>query len=196
MMVDSADIPEAARRAVLRDMGRRAADRGFWTPKLQCANPDALHLCLPHRVAVLRLDKIRADANLHEIALMVGWRFIISESTNLKDAIAAAHAIIDKDGEYRLSELNEGPFVKATVSAIHHARENPLRETSESLSPDPWLLIAPAVFFAGLWLRHQQADKDRIFEMQAVPPLVVERFTPSELLNKLAKLAEKVPVEG
>jgi hypothetical protein len=188
MTILPADLPDDARQAVLDGMRKRARTRGFWTPKLghaHRAHCETLQLCAPHRVALLPLSKMRhgsrhktfagkvpsdvARPSLSSVAGILGWRFLIFEPDDMDKPIAAAHAVLTAEGDYRLGELNEGPYVDSTLIALQTplVREAISSKNDESTFCEPLLLLAPAIYFAGLWIRFQHAEQDFILPMDS-----------------------------
>jgi hypothetical protein len=194
------DLPDDARQAVLDGMYQRASTRGFWTPKLRCANRTALQLCYPQRVAVLPLDRLlsskpHAEADLDALAEFLGWRFLIFETINTSDPIAAAFAVLTESGEYRLAELNEGRYVSNTMKGIETASallRGPLKPPGDH-APDVLLLFVPGAYFVGLWTRYDGRDRDWILPIDpTVHGLDPEKpVKPAELLGNLRKAARR-----
>jgi hypothetical protein len=185
-MTNSVGCPDAVRQAALEGMSRRASTRGFLTPKLRKADPKCLRLCLPHRMAFLPISELRADANLRTTARIFGWRLFISESTNVTEPIAAAHVVLTETGEYRLSELNEGQFVSSPImKALQIA-------ASEKSVLEKLLLLAPAVYFVGLWARFGNEDQDRVLPIEpTIHGLPIDPLTPAQLLRALCDEANR-----
>ena len=183
-----AELPDAARAAVIRDLKKRAKDRGFWTPLLKAAPPDRLEICRPHRIAFLPLRTIERDASLRLAAQILGWRFLI-RIIGQAVPIAAAHAIIDpKTGKYRLSELNEGRFVAGTEDIFRRAP--PLVQTGR----ERLLLIVPSVYVAAIWFRERKGEDDLVQAIPIPPQLFPNRAeNPQEFFKILTPLAERVP---
>ena len=206
MTLLAADFPDAARQAVLDGIDRRARTRGFWTPKLKTADPLNLRLCAPHRVALLPLRRMQQEArllaagaapphSLRSLTLVLGWRFLIVNEQ--QEPIAAAHALVTDGGNYQLGELNEGPFVTGTFEAMQAPAVR--SAMSPKLHGDPFeealLLVAPAIHFAGLWIRFQREDPDFILPLdQRHLPRFAE-VEPSKLLSTLCQTASAVPAD-
>jgi hypothetical protein len=57
--------------------------------------------------------------------------------------IAAAHAVLTAEGDYRLGELNEGPYVDSTLIALQTplVREAIFSKNDESTFCEPLLLL-------------------------------------------------------
>src|SRR5262249_39271041 len=119
---------------------------------------------------------------------ILGWRFFIFESKNL---IAAAHVMRTDQGELRLSELNEGPFVGNTMDALQTilSKSKNKGEAAGEIPPFELLLvIAPAVYFVGWWARFDSEGVDWVLPVE--PTLRGLDSTPipsSQLLPALQK---------
>lgn len=201
MTIAAPDCPDAARQAVLQGMQKRAATRGFWTPKLKRADPTKLQLCMPHRMALLPLNRMQQEAKrratadgqpprlLHELASILGWRFLVVNGQY--EPVAAAHAFLTDRGDYRLGELNEGLYIEQTAKAV----ETPFitdamsRKIDGNTSGELLLLIAPAIGFAGLWVRFKQQEKDFILPLDEKYGRVLEQAEPEKLLSKLLQVS-------
>ena len=198
MTITAADFSDAARQAVLDGMDQRARTRGFWTPKLRDAARRPLRLCAPHRVALLSLNRMQLDSgnepqSLRSRTHILGWRFLIINE--LDEPIAAAHTDLTADGTYRLGELNEGPYVGSTFEALQ--KPLVLEAMSRKKDGNPFeevlLLLAPPIYFAGLWVRFQREDQDFILPLDRshLPDFV--EVEPRVLLSTLHEASAKVP---
>jgi hypothetical protein len=204
MAIRSIDNPSAAQAAVLEGMQRRSKERGFWTPELKKADPAALLLCDAHRVAFLRLPDIRQNTSLHAAAIVLGWRFLIyKKPIKLGDEpIAAAHAVLSESGHYRLSELNEGEFVKGTKAAFPYvpAAVQVTPGGSDRKPLEVLLLFVPSVYFAGLWARFQNEEDDVVTPIEPTSrdlhPFVRTSISTAKLLGILSEAAKKVPEDS
>lgn len=216
MTIPAADLPDDARDAVLAGMAKRARTRGFATPKLSFAHrnhPEDLQLCAPHRVALLPLSTLRRLAKtdgcaakapakielpaLSSVATILGWRFLIYDK-NVHEPIAAAHAVFTDQGGYRLAELNEGPYVTCSPKALQapSVRRAISSDTDDDKPCEPLLLLAPAIYFAGLWIRYQDSDKDFIRPMDSnlLPAFV--NVKPTQVLAVLLQASLAVPTDS
>ena len=208
MTISAVDFPDAARRAVLAGIAMRARSRGFWTPKLKQANPDRLRLCAPHRVAMLPLNRMRqalprpdasgkpAPAALRSLAQVLGWRFLILNDRD--EAIAAAHSYLTEDGHYRLSDLNEGPFVASTLTALQKplVLEAMSRKSGENPFAEVLLLFSPAICFAGVWARFEQEPPDFILPLDPGHLPTFAEVTPEQLVLVLSKASMAVRIDS
>jgi hypothetical protein len=207
MTISSIDFPDAARQAVLDGMSKRASARGFWTPKLKTADPASLRLCAPHRIALLPLSKMQreerllaagedAPHSLRSLTQILGWRFLIINDQHVP--IAAAHAFLTENGDYRLGELNEGPYVASTFEAFQSPSVR--QAMSPKMDGNPFeevlLLFAPAIYFAGLWVRFQREDPDFILPLDQSYLPAFDEVEPRKLLSTLCEAASAVPADS
>lgn len=207
MTVLAADLSDAARQAVLDGIDKRASTRGFWTPKLKTADPATLRLCAPHRVALLPLGRMQKEQrllaagkasphSLRNLTHVLGWRFLIVNDQH--EPIAAAHALVNDNGDYLLGELNEGPYVTGTFEAFQTPSVR--KAMSKKFDANPFeetlLLIAPAICFVGLWVRFQREDPDFIVPLdQRYLPAFAD-VEPRKLLSTLFEAASAVPADS
>jgi len=206
MTLLAADFSDAARQAVLDGIDKRARTRGFWTPKLKTADPASLRLCAPHRVALLPLRRMQKEQHLlaageapHSLRYLthvLGWRFLIVNDR--QQPIAAAHALVNDSGDYQLGELNEGPFVAGTFEAFQ--KPSVRRAMSKKLDGNPFeealLLVAPAIHFAGLWIRFQREQPDFILPLDQRYLPAFDEVEPRKLLSILFEAASAVPADS
>jgi hypothetical protein len=192
MPLDAIDPPIAAYEAVRSVVTGLAAGAGFRTPALRRADPEALALSTPHRVALLPLDRIRRDASLRAAAQTTGWRFLLHDRDKV---VAAADAVAAKEGGFQFGQVNEGPFVAATEEAIRRAeRLDAVRKRRFA----PVLLTVPALYVMALWLEDRDGEEDVVLAL-APAPSELEPYapiTPGAFLAVLAKLRERVPAES
>lgn len=184
--------PPAARKAVEDVLRRLAAGPGFRTPNLRRADPKALAVTTPHRVAQLSLRGLSQGDPL-ESALRTGdWRFLVEEAGR---PIAAAVASGKPDGSYRFGQLNEGPLAEATAAALRRARDGGLAGADGS---EPVLLLVPAVRVAALWVRDERDGTDLLLYLDPSDG----RFDPQRpvrresFLASLRALAAQVPASS
>ncbi|WP_338829580.1 hypothetical protein [Bradyrhizobium sp. 27S5] len=216
MPISAADLSDGARNAVLAGMIKRASTRGFATPKLSFAHsdhPEGLQLCAPHRIALLRLNTLRrlirpnngakAPASielpaLDSVVTILGWRFLIYDRNDALEPIAAAHAVLTDHGGYRLAELNEGPYVTSSLKALQtpSVREAISSSIDDGNSCEPMLLLAPAIYFAGLWIRYQDSQKDFILPMDSNLLPAFRDVKPAQLLAVLFQASLAVPTDS
>ncbi|WP_050419818.1 hypothetical protein [Bradyrhizobium tropiciagri] len=216
MAIPAADFPDDARDAVLAGMANRARTRGFATPKLSFAHRnhrEDLELCAPHRMALLPLSTLRRLARtdrcvakppakielpaLSSVATILGWRFLIYDKTVL-EPIAAAHAVFTDASGYRLAELNEGPYVTGFLKALQApaVRRAISSDRDDDKPCEPLLLLAPAICFAGLWIRHQDSDKDFILPMDPNLLPAFHNVKPTEVLTALVQASVAIPTDS
>ncbi|MGY3233214.1 hypothetical protein ACVMAJ_000104 [Bradyrhizobium sp. USDA 4448] len=177
---------QEAKKAALDGIRKRAATRGFLTPKLKKAKPDALQLCWGHRLGFVRLNEVPKDGNIRAAARISGWRFFVVESD---EAIAAAHVMRDEHGELRLCELNEGQFVSGTLDVLkdiladfNDGSKNGTRLPSFELL----LLIVPALCSVNWWAQFEDQANDWIAPVSpTLSRIESKRLSPKELLGAL-----------
>jgi hypothetical protein len=165
-----AQLAGLAGRTVFRD---RALTR---------ADPAALALALPHDVYLIGLGDLAGEASL-DAATVVGRRFLVLDGDR---PIAAAELADPEQGTG--FQLNEGPYVEATASAIEQAERNP---ELAGVDYEVRLLRIPALYVMGIWLKSERGDADVVIPLDPAPtPLVAGRTYPSEdILSALAELA-------
>lgn len=175
-----------ALQAALDGIQKRAATRGFLTPNMKKADPNALQLCWPHRLAFVQLNELFAEGTLRNAVRISGWRFFVLESENL---IAAAHVARTDRGELRLSELNEGQFVGNTLDALKTIileAESEKKDRVRLPSFELLLLVAPAVCFVGWWAQFENKQDDWILPVApTVRGIEPKRIVPKKLIPAL-----------
>ena len=175
--------PPAAAGSVLRETIVGLADaRRLTTPALRGASPAGLELTDPHETFVLGLDDLLASPDLSR-ARPTGWRYLVRSGG---EPVAAAHSAEPSPGEHVLAQVNEGPFVGATVEALTAA-------AGQEGSYVPRVLNIPALHAVALWL-HDGGDGDLLVPL-APFPLDVPTGQPmpaAELLSRLAESAGPV----
>jgi hypothetical protein len=190
MAIEIVESPIAAREAVQRVLRNRADNETFRTPNLRKAAPDLLNLWLPMPVAILPLDRIQPDGSLREAATPAAWRFLVREGDG--QPIAAMQATAVGAAGYRFGEISEGPAIAGISSAYEHATG---LELFRDLHYEPWLLIAPALYVAALWLCGPQPADDWLLPTPpSRPPFAHnEPVTAHDFMKRLADLAARVP---
>ena len=175
--------PPAAAGSVLRETIVGLADaRRLTTPALRGALPSGLELTDPHETFVLGLSDLLAAPSL-ERARSTGWRYLVRSGG---EAVAAAHSAEPTPGEHVLAQVNEGPFVAATSSALAAAER-------QDGSYVPRVLHVPALHAVALWL-HDGGSGDLLVPLAPFPIDVPtgEPMPADELLSRLAAAAGPV----
>ncbi|MCK1542563.1 hypothetical protein IVA87_02150 [Bradyrhizobium sp. 147] len=202
MPIHPSDPPAAAVEAVRRAVANRAGKSKFPRSNLSVANPNAVSISMPHRIAHLPLGNIHRAANLRTAAVLGNWRFLVHETKRRIVAdndgreepvpIAAATMVTSAAGTYELGELNEGSFVAATEEGIRRAEKLPEVQKGRF---EALLLIVPAVYVVALWLQDRDGDADLLLTMPPSNPALVpyRPMTSPAFLDILHKLAQKVP---
>jgi hypothetical protein len=171
--------------AVRTQLSELAGRTAFPDRALNRADPAELALAAPHDVYALGLDEVAAGATL-DAAQKVGRRFLVLDGSR---AIASAE-VADRDALSGF-QMNEGPYVEATASAIARAEEHPeLADGDYEIR----LLRIPALYFTGLWLKSDQDGTDRVIPLDPAPADIEpgDIHAPAELLATLAEHARRV----
>lgn len=190
MGIETIKAPAEAQNVLRGALAGLAAKSAFRLESLRAAKPHAMSLSTPHRVAYLAVEDIRRGAELRSVTQPKGLRFLVHEGD---DVIAAAEVMRTADGGYRFTQLNDGPFVAATVQAIRVAEKlDAVREGRF----EPWLLTAPAVNAVALWLQATGDDGGSL--LIPLPPAnaflkAYEPVTERVFLDALQRLAANVP---
>jgi hypothetical protein len=189
MALHIVDPPIGAYEAVRSVITRMASTGAFRTPALRRANPAALALSTPHRVAAVHLDRIRSAGDLRSIAETAGWRFLLHDG---ECVVASVDAVIGTAGAYRFGHLTEGPFATGTEEAIRKAEALDVVHKHDF---EPSLLLVPALYVVALWLRDREGGADLAMPIPPVPPELkaFEAIGASEFLTMLHGLAERLP---
>jgi hypothetical protein len=201
MAILPSDPPAAVVEAARREVASRAGKSKIPPSKLSRADPNAIFISMPHRIAHLPLDSIRSTISLRAAATIGNWRFLIDEkkrrevaSNDAQDEfvpIAAATMVITAAQTYELGELNEGPFVAATEEAVRRAEMLPEVQKGRF---EALLVIVPAVYVVALWLQERDSDADLLLTLPPSNPGLVpyQPMTSTAFLNIVHKLAQKV----
>ena len=179
--------PRQAHRAVQETLSERAERSDFATRALRQAPAGELMLSAPHPVYTLRLSDLVEGKGL-ESAELTGWRYLVQRG-DATIASAEIHTGAAGAGAAAL-EVNEGPFVGATSSAVAKAEELPQvdHEVYELR-----LLRIPALYLVALWLNAQGDAEDVLMPIGPTPPEVESErpYGPDELLKTLDQEARK-----
>jgi hypothetical protein len=182
MPLMSAEPPASADSVLRESIQTLVGERRVTTPLLRGAAPEGLELTDPHETYVLGLSDLIASPDLSR-AQPTGWRYLVRSAG---EPVAAAHSAETAAGEHVLSQVNEGPFVGATASALTAA-------AGSEGSYVPRVLNIPALHAVALWL-HNGGDGDLLVPL-APFPLDVPTGQPmpaAELLSLLASSAGPV----
>lgn len=167
--------PAAAVDAVRRAVVSRAGKSKIPSSKLSLADPDAIFISMPHRIAHLPLGNVHRGSRLRTAAVLGSWRFLIHERKRRMTPddvaneeyvpIAAATMVTRAASEtYELGDLNEGPLVAMTEGAIRSAEVLPEVRKGQF---EVLLLMVPAVQVTALWLKDREGDADLLL---TIPP--------------------------
>ncbi|MBB5824967.1 hypothetical protein [Micromonospora carbonacea] len=119
-------------------------------PALGAAAPEDVQVSTPHQVFTMGLDDVEAGGGLDR-ARPGGWRFLLESGG---EVIASAESTETPDGS-RPPSFNEGPYVRATATAVRAARALPQLATAGF---ELRLLRIPALYLMALWLHSPNTD--------------------------------------
>lgn len=161
-----AEPPRAALEAVQGALLERVERFDFATRALRDAPAEELALAAPHPVYTLGLAPLVGGEGL-EGAELTGWRYLIlrGESAIASVEIGVSGAALDAS---RL-EVNEGPFVRATESALGRAEQLPELERG---TYELRLLRIPGAYVIALWLKPDEGGGDVLLPLGETPPEV------------------------
>lgn len=148
-------------------------------------DPKKLHATVPHTVYELGLTDLVAGAGLDK-ARPIAQRYLLIQSDQ---AVAAAEVAAGKDSPAsKFAQLNDGPFVAGTQTAIAEAEQLPAVQRGDY---ELRLLRIPAVYVVALWLKPAAAGGDLLVPIAPVPPeLVAGRdYAAADFLGALATRA-------
>jgi hypothetical protein len=185
MPIRLAEPPRAALEAVQGTLLERAERFDFATRALREAPAEELALAAPHPVYVLGLTALVGGQGLGG-AELTGWRYLLlrGESAVASVEIGVSGSAVDAN---RL-EVNEGPFVRATESAIARAEELPELERA---TYELRLLKIPGAYVIALWLKPDEGGDDVLLPLGEAPPEVEagRAYGADELLGVLQEPA-------
>lgn len=187
MPIRLAEPPRAALDAVQETLSQRAERSDFATRALREAPAGELALAAPHPVYTLGLRALAEGEGLAS-AELTGWRYLVQRGDT---TIASAEIYMGPaaPGASGL-EVNEGPFVRATESAIEKAEGLPQLERA---TYELRLLKIPAVYVIALWLKAEGEGEDVLIPIGETPPEVESdrSYSPEELQGALAEQARR-----
>jgi hypothetical protein len=171
-----ADHVESVRRAI-----QAISPRGAFA----ALSPARLHTSVPHPVYLLKLEDLAKGKSVSSAA-RVGTRFLL-----VQDGKPVAAAELREPGPRTApvtagnspAQLNRGPFVQGTQTAIEHAETlHEVRSSDYELR----LLRVPALYLEALWL-HGPQGADIVIPVEPAPPELVagRSYSPSELVGAL-----------
>ncbi len=98
-------------------------------------------------------------------AVQTGWRYLLKHDDEI---VASADAIFAVAGQAPVfAQVNEGPFVGGTVSAIKAARGYNQIDKSDY---EVRLLMVPALYTVALWLVNTAGEEDLAVAIAPAPP--------------------------
>lgn len=162
------------------DAARAAVTRLAGTSSIPGRGP--FYLSAPHQVVPLTLDEARLGTGW-ERAHASTWRFLVVDDSRAHAAVEVREASGGPD-RYEFVSLNSGPFVQATVEAIHRL---------EAAGHDPGeirLVRIPALYLEALWLA---GDENRFVPLPPAPSdLEAYRiYREREFTSQVEELASK-----
>jgi hypothetical protein len=182
MTLRGAAMTDESIEVVRSQLSELAGREGFPQRALNRADPAALALAAPHDVYFLGLRDIAAGASL-DAATLVGRRVLVMDGAT---PIASAE-LGERDDDFRF-QANEGPFVESTAAAITRAEADPELADGDY---EVRVLRIPALYFMGIWLKHERDGSDVVIPLDPAPALVdaQRKYAPDELLAELREPA-------
>ncbi|MET0966741.1 MAG: hypothetical protein ABWZ02_10110 [Nakamurella sp.] len=178
--------PPAAATAAIRDKLEQYGDPEITNPAaLGGSQPTELTPVSALPTYVLGLDALGRAYPL-DSARAIGWRYLLEDGGQ---AVAAAETVRSDEGGHRFASFNKGPFVSATVAAMHAAQ---LHATGQDL--EVRFLTVPAIALRALWLHPTTPASPTLIPL-APAPSGVEAFHPypaAELFTIVAEAAAQV----
>ena len=186
--------PAGMEQIVRNAMARSAGALGLAGPQMAgMAGGGALAPAAPHEVFSLGLDDI-AENRVIAAARPMGWRVLVVGGQGAVAAIefdAAGGGATAGGGPVAGSfkNINEGPFVEATVEGIHAAEaESKVQQRDYEVR----LLEAPAIYLVALWLHRADEDLFRPLGKHMPEGLQGDRFyNEKDLLAAIQPLAKR-----
>lgn len=143
-------------------------------------------LSAPHQVHAVGLDQLVARQPLTESAV-AGWRFLVLTEDG---AVASTEVSAGADKPYVLEQVNVGPYVQSTASALQTLGENPEVRSGRY---EVHMLKIPALSTFLLWLYQLDGD-DHLFTVLPPAPESLETgriYREDELLGALEGSARR-----
>ncbi len=156
-------VPSDITDVIKTGLERMVSIQAFSTPRLAkivSRRPEvspALFQGLP--VYHMGLDELAEDGNLGAAA-QTSWRYLLKCDD---EVVASADAVFGPNRKPVFSQVNEGPFVQGTVSAIQAA-------DIEKGEYEVRLLMVPALYTAALWLVDVTGGSDLAVPIAPCPP--------------------------
>jgi hypothetical protein len=138
-------------------------------------------LSAPHRVHAVELERLAARQPLTE-STVAGWRFLVLTEYGAVASVEVSAAGAGKPSV--LEQVNVGPYVRSTASALQELDENPEVRSGRY---EPHMLKVPALGTFLLWLR-QLDGNDHLFTVLSPAPDFLETgriYREDELLGAL-----------
>ena len=180
--------PEGSVSALRAALGTLATRGQLDERRLRRTPLEDINVTAPHPVYVLGLsDLVEPDLKR---ARPTGWRYLVEADG---DVVAAAETAQRDEQTHAFTQLNHGPFVNGTVTALSEA-ERLAAERDFELR----ILSVPALYVHALWLQPvgTEGEAATLIPLAPAPPGIdANRAYPeAELLTVLAARAREVPV--
>lgn len=162
--------PSKVAEVVRNGLGRMASLRAFTTPRLakiiagfpkdRALTPPIPFQAMP--VYHLGLEDLAEGRDL-SAAIQTGWRYLLKHEN---EVVASADAILDADKNPVFAQVNEGPLINGTVSAIQVAN-------NEKGEYEIRFLMVPALHMAALWLVDTTGRSNVAIPISPAPPYLM-----------------------
>lgn len=116
------------------------------------ASNQTLSVTMPHQIYFIELESI-ARGEMLSAAKLVGWRYLLLKDDALQ--AAAELSINEESGDLEFSNINESPFVEATLQAVTLAQSLEITRTYDF---EVRLLKIPALHIVALWLQGESSN--------------------------------------
>ncbi len=186
--------PSEVAKVIRNKLDQMASIRAFRTPQLaraiskEAAKPPVPTQALP--VYHLGLTDLAKDGDL-SAASQTGWRYLLKHENKV---IASAETVFGPDRKPVFAQVNEGPLVQGTQSAIRAADAN---EEVKKRDYEVRLLMIPALYTAALWLVDTKGRHDIAIPIAPVaPPLEPDKPIPIEKLLVVLRNAAKAKLSA
>jgi len=181
--------PSEVAQVMKSKLGQMTSLRAFRTPELARAisggkaQPPVPSQALP--VYHLGLTDLAKNGNLSSVS-HTGWRYSLKKGNRV---IADAETVFGPGRKPLFAQVNEGPLVQGTQSAIKAASTNKDIKTGNY---EVRLLMIPALYTAALWLVDTKGGEDMAIPIAPVAlPLEPDKPIPVETLLVVLRKAAK-----
>jgi hypothetical protein len=178
-------VPSDITDVIKTGLERMVSSQAFSTPRLAkivSRRPEvspALFQALP--VYHMALDELAEDGDLGA-AVQTSWRYLLKVDD---EVVASADAVFGLNRKPVFSQVNEGPLLQGTVSAIQAA-------DVERGEYEVRLIMVPALYTAALWLVDGTGGSDLVVPIAPCPSdLTPDKPIPVEKLLAVLRDAAK-----